>query len=195
MADHECTKSKGLSCGESPSVCKLTKTGECCWHTDTRSYKEKTTIYLDRFGFVDFSDYEMDAPIDIHYCPGCKKSKISRDDLVAILMEKVNPQELARLEKSEKARIIREQNAIDRIEKLRIRSKMEREECEKNREFNRKINELKPIITKLVEEIRRTPNGARRVALIKKHNDFNRQTGYKYLGGFYWEKLNFIYNK
>jgi hypothetical protein len=185
MADHECTKSKKLPCGESPSVCELTKTGECCWHTDTRSYKEKTTIYLDKFGFVNFSDYKMDAPIDIHYCPGCKKSKINRDDLVAILIEKVNPQELTRLEKSEKARIIREQQILDKLEKARIKSKIEREERENYKELERKRDELKPIIIKLVEKIRTTERGARRNALIKEYTDLNRQSGYKYSGYFY----------
>lgn len=179
MADHECTKSKGLPCGESPSVCELTKTGECCWHTDTRSYKEKTTIYLDRFGFVNFSDYDMDAPIDIHYCPGCKKSKINRDELVAILIEKVNPQELARLEKSEKARIIREQNAADKMEKQRIRSKIERENHERYKEVERQQNERRSKLTRLIEEINRTSRGARRNALMKEYETL---TGYRYYG-------------
>jgi|694.fasta_scaffold153076_3 hypothetical protein len=185
MTDNDCKKSKGLPCGESPSVCELTKTGECCWHTDTRSYKEKSTIYLDRFGFVILSDYKIDAPIDIHYCPSCKKSKINRDDLVAILIEKVNHQELARLEKSEKARNIREQQMLDKLEKARIKSKIEREEHEKYKELERKRYELKPIIIKLGEKIRATERGARRNALIMEYDDLNRQSGYKYWGGYY----------
>jgi len=168
MADYECTKSKGIPCGESPSICELTKTGECCWHTDTRSYKEKTTIYLDRFGFVNFSDYKMDAPIDIHYCPGCKKSKINRDDLVAILIENVNPKELARLEKYEKARII----SAEKLEKERIKSKIAREKHEKSKELERKINELR-------EEFDRTTKVAKRDALIKEYKDLMRQSGEK----------------
>lgn len=77
-----CLKPSRLPCGKSPSVCLLKHIPHCCWCTDTRSIAEKNTVFLDKYGFVDLRDYRVNVPIDIHYCPGCKCSTESRDDLV-----------------------------------------------------------------------------------------------------------------
>jgi len=87
-----CLKQESKPCSGSIAVCELTKTQQCCWHADSRSASEKATYYLDKYGFVDFSSYKIDVPMDIHYCPACKRSAMNRDDLTKLLESSANVQ-------------------------------------------------------------------------------------------------------
>jgi hypothetical protein len=49
---------------------------------DKRNKKEKKLLYLDGYGKVDLSYLGVEIPVDIHYCPSCKMSKITIDELL-----------------------------------------------------------------------------------------------------------------
>lgn len=136
-----CLKPSRLPCGKSPSVCLLKHIPHCCWCTDTRSIAEKNTVFLDKYGFVDLRDYRVNVPIDIHYCPGCKCSTESRDDLVKEL-EKLNPSVLESLENAEQARLRKEARIAEAREKHRIAAKIQTEKHHKRMALQLQQREL-----------------------------------------------------
>lgn len=52
--------------------CQLPHTSKCYWHEDRR--KNKNIMYIDGYGDVDVSYYGFIHPVDLYYCPGCKKT-------------------------------------------------------------------------------------------------------------------------
>ncbi len=76
-----------MNCNCSDKSCFMKKNPKCCWCMDKRTKKEKKLLYLDGFGKVDLSYLGVDIPIDIHYCPSCKVTKTSIEELVSKFTE------------------------------------------------------------------------------------------------------------
>jgi hypothetical protein len=93
LTETVCAKPDGKPCYGSPKVCQLTKTSSCCWHEDKR--KNKAVLYIDGYGDVDVdtSSYLVDIPVDIYYCPSCKKSETTIGSILEILKERMEPPE------------------------------------------------------------------------------------------------------
>ena len=82
--------------------CHNIKTKYCCWHEDIRTHTEKNTIYLDRYGEIDLTAFDMLVPQDIHYCPSCRITTESAADIINKIMEtlpqKIKEQQIAERE-------------------------------------------------------------------------------------------------
>src|SRR4051812_4636056 len=81
-------------------------TKNCCWCADKRDIIEKSIVYLDRFGFINLEKYGISIPVDIHYCPSCKHSDVTRDTLLKMLCLQLTDNEAESLEKAEQSRLI-----------------------------------------------------------------------------------------
>ena len=56
--------------------CSLIQDGscsKCCWCSDRRKNKGDILVYIDGYGIVCPYDFGINWPIDIDYCPKCKK--------------------------------------------------------------------------------------------------------------------------
>lgn len=86
----------------SSCLCDNMKTTYCCWHEDVRTDDEKNTIYLDRYGKIDLTMFDMTVPQDIHYCPSCRLTTESAADIINKIMEtlpqKIKEQQIAERE-------------------------------------------------------------------------------------------------
>jgi hypothetical protein len=75
-------------CCNRPDICtsgslfKNTKTTYCCWHEDIRINKNK--IFINTYGEIDLTKYNLSIPQDLYYCPSCKVTKIMHQMLLII---------------------------------------------------------------------------------------------------------------
>ena len=73
--------------------CVLTKTTACCWHEDKREAKDLNKIYVDDYGYIDVTYYGFTVPKDIYYCPSCKVTTVSADNIIEELKKVLEPPE------------------------------------------------------------------------------------------------------
>ncbi len=76
-----------MNCTCASKTCSMKKNPKCCWCTDKRTNKEKKLLYLDGYGKVDLTYLGVEIPIDIHYCPSCKLTKMTVNELVYMFTE------------------------------------------------------------------------------------------------------------
>jgi len=108
----------------SKRLCDNIKTTSCCWHEDIRD--NKNIIYLDKYGSIDLSIYNLSIPPDIYYCPSCKITEESSFDIINNIL-RILPKKFRELEIDEKEREIRNIEELIIIENLKIRNKKNKE--------------------------------------------------------------------
>ena len=86
------TKNKRCNCKETKRLplCDIISLGDaecCCWCADTRSSEEKINpeIHVDGLGTVQPKKYHLKWPVDIGYCPKCRRSRKSSAELYNVL--------------------------------------------------------------------------------------------------------------
>jgi len=111
----------------SGSLCQNTKTHGCCWHEDRRV--NKNIIYIDCYGDIDLTSFNLEVPADIHYCPSCRVTKETLAELIDRIKEMLpTPEEYQK-------KLTIEQKKKDQIlaEKLRERQQIEAARIVKNK--------------------------------------------------------------
>ncbi len=98
------------------NLCILPHTTKCCWHEDIR--RNKNIMYIDGYGDVDVSYYGITVPMDLYYCPSCKKT----DDTISGILDKLNKL-MENPEDYHKRRTL-EQNMKQRLYRDRLRAKL-----------------------------------------------------------------------
>ena len=88
-----CQKQHGKACMNATKSCVLTKTTMCCWHEDKRETNDLNKIYMDDYGYIDVTYYGFTVPKDIYYCPSCKVTTVSADNIIEELKKVLEPPE------------------------------------------------------------------------------------------------------
>jgi len=102
----DCQKKNNKPCSNSSKPCMLTKTSKCCWHEDTRHRNEMNKIYIDEYGYIDVTYYGFTVPVDMYYCPNCKITTETADNIIEQLKQVMEDPEAykRRIYLAEKAR-------------------------------------------------------------------------------------------